>query len=89
MAIYFNQQFQTTMAIASRRRIPPQCVEIERGLSHTQLGKYVALRWAFPESFQAVIEFHHSPDRCKSFRTGTMLIYLANVLSNSPQYPEF
>jgi HD-like signal output (HDOD) protein len=88
MAIYFSEQFKTIMAIASKRRSPPWCVETERGLSHTQFGKYVALRWAFPESFQAVIEFHHSPERCGSFRTETMLVYLANVLSNSLQYPE-
>jgi HD-like signal output (HDOD) protein len=88
MAVYFSEQFNTIMAIASKRMSPPWLVEIQRGFLHTQLGKYVAVRWAFPESFQAVIEFHHSPERCEAFRTETMLIYLADALSNSVQYPE-
>ena len=89
MATYFGEQFKTIVAIASRNGSPQWCVEIQSGLSHIQLGKYVALRWAFPESFQSVIEFHHSPYRCESFRIETKLIYLANILSNSQQYPEF
>ncbi len=88
MAMYFTQQFNAIMEIASERKSPPWCVEMEFGLAHSQIGKYLASRWAFPELFQIVIEFHHTPDRCTSYKTEVRLIHLANVLSNSRTYPE-
>jgi HD-like signal output (HDOD) protein len=58
------------------------------GLSHTKIGKYLASRWALPESFQTVIEYHHSPDRSRYHQAEVKLIYLADVLSNSRKFPE-
>ncbi len=89
MASYYGDQFQFIMDLASKRKSPPWCVEMELGFVHTEIGKYLASRWAFPDSFQAVIEFHHSPQRCDSFRSEVRLIYLADVIANSPYYPEF
>jgi putative nucleotidyltransferase with HDIG domain len=88
MATYFREHFNSIMEIASSRKCPAWCVEMQIGLSHTQLGKYLASRWAFPEQFQAVIEYHHSPDRSRSYQAEVKLIHLANVLSNSLHYPE-
>ncbi len=87
MAAYFGEYFKFIMDTASRRNSPPWCVEMQTGLSHTEVGKYLASRWALPESFQAVIEFHHSPERCDSHRSEIRLIHLADVLSNSRSYP--
>lgn len=88
MATCFREHFSSILETASNRKCPVWCVEMQVGLSHTQLGKYLAARWAFPEAFQAVIEYHHAPDRSRSYQAEVKLIYLANVLSNSPQYPE-
>ncbi len=88
MAMYFNEQYRAIKEIASKRKAPPWCVEMQLGLTHTQLGRYLASRWVFPDLFRAVIEFHHSPGNSKSFKTEVRLIYLANVLSNSSEYPE-
>lgn len=88
MAMYFNKQFVAIFETAARRNIPPWCIETQYGLVHTQLGKYLATRWAFPESFKAVIEFHHSPEMSKSFKTEVRLMHLADVLSHSREHPE-
>jgi hypothetical protein len=61
---------------------------MEYDLSHCQLGKYLVTRWGLPEAFKAVTEFHHCPERSKSFRTEVMLIYLVDVLSYSREHPE-
>ena len=61
---------------------------MQYGLEHSQLGKYLASRWALPEEFKAVIEFHHSPERSKLFKTEVRLMHLVNVLSHSREYPE-
>lgn len=87
MAAYFGDQFKFIMDLASKRKSPPWYVEMQMGFVHTEIGKYLARRWALPESFQAVIEFHHSPDRCSSYRSEVRLIYLADVIANSPYYP--
>lgn len=88
MAAHFSERFKSIMDAAEKRKSPPWCVEVTAGISHTQLGRYVAVRWAFPESFRAVIEFHHSPDKSRAFAAETKLIFLANILSNSVGYPE-
>jgi putative nucleotidyltransferase with HDIG domain len=88
MATYFREYYSSILELASSRKCPAWCVEMQVGVSHTQLGKYLASRWAFPEPFQAVIEYHHSPDRSRFHQAEVKLIYLANVLSNSLQFPE-
>ncbi|MGA2226568.1 MAG: HDOD domain-containing protein, partial [Syntrophobacteraceae bacterium] len=88
MAMYFNEQFVAIFESAARKNIPPWCVEMQYGLSHTLLGKYLATRWVFPESFKAVMEFHHSPEMSQSFKTEVRLMHLVNVLSHSHEYPE-
>jgi putative nucleotidyltransferase with HDIG domain len=88
MAVHFRNEFNSIMEIASVRRVRSWCVELQYGLSHTQVGKYLALRWAFPEVFTAVIEFHHSPELSQSHKTAVRLIHLADVLSNARENPE-
>jgi HD-like signal output (HDOD) protein len=88
MATYFKDHFMAIFETAAKRNVPPWCVDVQYGLLHTQLGKYLASRWAFPEVLKAAIEFHHFPGKCKSFRTEVRLIYLANVLSHAREFPE-
>ena len=88
MATHFNEQFAAIFETAARKNIPPWYVETQYGLDHSRLGKYLATRWAFPEEFVAVIEFHHSPERSKFFKTEVRLMHLVNVLSHLREYPE-
>jgi HD-like signal output (HDOD) protein len=88
MATHFNEQFTAIFETAARRDIPPWYVETQYGLEHTQLGKYLAARWALPKEFEAVIEFHHSPERSRCFKTEVRLMHLVNVLGHLREYPE-
>lgn len=88
MAAYFPDHFKFIMETADKRNTPPWCVEVQSGISHTDIGKYLATRWALPELFQAVIENHHTPSRSDSYRPETKLIFLADVLANSLYYPQ-
>ncbi|MHC1725248.1 MAG: HDOD domain-containing protein [Syntrophobacteraceae bacterium] len=88
MAAYFPEQFTYIMNLAAKTKSSPWCVELQVGLTHARLGKYAAVQWAFPESLQAVIEFHHLPEMSPSFQAETRTIYLADILSNSREYPE-
>jgi HD-like signal output (HDOD) protein len=88
MAAYFKEQFTAIIETAARKNVPPWYVEMQYGLTHSQLGKYLASRWALPGALQAVIEFHHAPEKSKYFRKEVRLIYLANVLTHSREHPE-
>jgi HD-like signal output (HDOD) protein len=88
MAAYFNEQFTAIYETAARRKIPPWLVETQYGLEHSRLGRYIASRWALPEIFQAVMEFHHYPEKSRSFSTEVRFIHLVNVLGHSHEYPE-
>jgi HD-like signal output (HDOD) protein len=88
MATHFNEQFTAIVETASRRDIPPWYIETQYGLDHSQLGKCIAARWALPEEFGAVMEFHHYPERSKCFKTEVRLMHLVNVLSHLREYPE-
>ncbi len=88
MLAHFNEQFTAIFETAARKNMPPWSVEMQYGLPHTELGKYLVARWAFPEAFKAVIEFHHCPQRSKSFKTEVIFIHLVDALCNSREHPE-
>jgi HD-like signal output (HDOD) protein len=88
MAAYLSEHFFEITKIAGRENIPPWCVEVRYGLDHGKLGGYLARKWALPEEYRAVMEFHHAPRSSVSFKPEVGLVYLANVLSHSLQYPE-
>ncbi|MGC8493960.1 MAG: HDOD domain-containing protein [Syntrophobacteraceae bacterium] len=88
MAAHFNKQFTDIFHTAEKKHIPPWYVESSYGLDHGRLGRYVACRWALPQEFQAVMEFHHAPGSNGSFGADVGMVYLINVLSHSREYPE-
>lgn len=88
MGVYFNEQYREIQSLAQARKVPVPCIEAEFGMKHTLIGSWIAVRWAFPESFRMVMEFHHLPDRSPSFKAEVKMIALANILANSREYPE-
>ena len=88
MALHFREHYQAISELARHRKVPTWCVESEYGMSHAVIGKWVAVKWSFPEVFHKVIEFHHHPDRSPTFKSEVKLIHLANVLVISREHPE-
>lgn len=83
MTVHLQEQFTYIMDLASKTRSSPWSIELQLGLTHTQIGRYAAVRWGFPERLQAVIEFHHLPEMSLSYQAETRIIHLADILSNS------
>ncbi|MDR3570515.1 MAG: HDOD domain-containing protein [Syntrophobacteraceae bacterium] len=88
MAAYLSEQFTAVFEKAKRENIPPWFVEMRYGLDHGKLGGLLARRWALPEKFTAVMEFHHAPERNTGFETEVGMVHLIDVLSHSSEYPE-
>lgn len=89
MAGNFKEHYHSIQNLARSRKVPIWCAELQYGLTHTQVGKWTAIKWAFPEMFQRVIEFHHEPEKSPSFAPEVTMIALANILANSKDYPEY
>lgn len=89
MAVHLNDHFVSIQHLAKSRKIPVWCAEFQYGLSHAQVGKWIAIRWKLPEIFQRVMEYHHAPEKSPSFEPEVKMIALANILANSSEFPEY
>ena len=89
IAMYLADHYKLIFTLGQKRSIPTWFTECQYGLTHTAIGKWMAVRWAYPEVVQRVIEFHHAPYQSPSFKFEVKLIFLANALANSKAYPEY
>jgi HD-like signal output (HDOD) protein len=86
---YFNEHYRRIQELATLVKIPFFMAEWQYGITHTQVGKWLARKWHFPKVYENVLEYHHFPWKSPTFPKETKLIYLADILSNYPEYPEF
>ena len=89
MAVHFKEEYRSIQKLAQDRKVPLRYVEPQFGVYHTLVGKWISIRWSFPKHFQAVIEFHHEPEKSPLFKQEVRMIALANILANSKMYPEY
>jgi HD-like signal output (HDOD) protein len=89
MAVHFCDYYRMVSELAERRNIPPWIVESQWGIAHTEIGRWMCIKWALPEMFRKVTEFHHQPHQSPSHRSEVTLVYLADVLAHSEQFPEY
>lgn len=88
MAIHYGDHYRRIVETARSGHVPPSRVESSCGLSHTKIGGWLGVKWALPEVFQKVMEFHHDPFGAPSFQPEVKLIRLADILAGSREYPE-
>lgn len=89
MATNFAEHYQSIQSLSRAGKLPLWCAELQYGLTHTQIGKWTAIKWALPEMFLRVIEFHHTPEESPSLTPEVTMITLANILAHSKEYPQF
>jgi HD-like signal output (HDOD) protein len=87
MAACFKEHYNSLERVAQTRRIPIWYLESETGPTHMLIGKWLAVKWGFPEVFQHVIEFHHIPAKSPHFNPEVRMICLADILANSREFP--
>jgi HD-like signal output (HDOD) protein len=88
MAVHFGEHYSALLELARTRKVPFSCVESSYGLCHAKIGGWVGVKWAFPEVFQRVMEYHHEPFMSPSFQPEVRIIRLADILANSREHPE-
>jgi len=87
MAYSFNEHYRAIANLAELRGVSPWYVELQYGLTHTTIGRWIAAKWSLPEVFQRVMEFHHQPERSPSYGPEVKLIALADILANADRHP--
>jgi HD-like signal output (HDOD) protein len=87
MAYSFGEHYRAIASLAELRGVPPWYVELQYGLTHTTIGRWIAAKWSLPEVFQRVMEFHHQPERSPSYGPEVRLIALADILANADRHP--
>jgi HD-like signal output (HDOD) protein len=89
LAVHFGDYYRLITELAKTRKLPPRLVESECGLTHTEIGGWMSAKWALPEVFTRVMEYHHKPHQSPDHRSEVTLIFLADVLANSQQHAEY
>jgi len=88
MAFSLQDHYQTIWKLARGRKMSLWSAELQYGLTHTLVGKWLATRWNLPEVFQMVMEFHHYPEKSPLFKAEVKLVALADALVNSREDPD-
>ncbi len=87
MAYTFGEHHRAISGLADLRGVPAWYIELQYGLTHTTIGRWIATKWSLPEVFQRVMEFHHQPEKSPSYGPEVRLVALADILANADRFP--
>lgn len=51
------------------------------GLTHQEIGEYLAVKWNLPETLISPIRYHHEPLNAQSYKTITAIVHLADYMT--------
>ncbi len=54
-------RYNSAVSLSKKKCIPLRVAEEITGLSHTEIGKWLAIKWGFPSKLKAVMRYHHAP----------------------------
>jgi putative nucleotidyltransferase with HDIG domain len=79
---YFNSEFKKIVALSRESTL--SFLEAEQkilGVTHAEVGSWLAERWNLPDNLIETIAFHHTPAKAKQNRPLVSLIHLADVFA--------
>lgn len=88
LGVYFPEVYTHIILEAKKQQVLPygqafsNVEESNLGLTHSELGYHVALKWKLPNTFCDVIRYHHSPEQAQYAPRLVAIVALANVFSN-------
>lgn len=82
IATYFPTDFEAINNRASCAQRPILEIERSYGLTHTEVGSWLALKWALPQTVRMVVLWHHDPMCAPFCQHEVALIHIATRLAN-------
>ena len=79
---YFHEEFSSVLERTTKEDIP--MIEAERavlGVTHCEVGAFLANRWNIPPPIEEAIRFHHAIEEASIEPVLTAIIHLANVMA--------
>ncbi|MHB1687337.1 MAG: HDOD domain-containing protein [Ignavibacteriaceae bacterium] len=79
---FFHADFIEIYKLVTEKEISYQKAELEiLGMTHQQIGNYLAEKWNFPETLCEVILFHHNPEESKQDKILASIVHLADFMT--------
>lgn len=73
--------FERIRSISELNRVGFLEAEAQYGLTHSQVGGWLAVKWGLPDDYRLVMKYHHQPGCSPSLLPIVKLIHLADLLS--------
>lgn len=81
---YFHDEFNTAYELSYEKKIPLYEAEKEIfGVTHPQIGGWVAEKWKLPNNLIDAIMYHHKPVRSLNHKVLTSIVSIANIFSKA------
>ncbi len=85
---YFPEEFSQITDVISSENITFSKAEKEvLGVTHYQVGAKLLQQWQFPRKVTMQVFYHHAPWHDKNYSSGSIIIYLSNLLAKIVGYP--
>ncbi len=80
---YFNKEFKQINTLVKETNVPYLAAEEHvLGMTHQDVGKFLAERWNLPQSLGDAIAFHHTPSLTDEWKNLTAVVHLADYMTN-------
>jgi len=79
--LYFKEELQKVLAEVKASEISLNEAEENFGLTHAEIGAYLAMRWKLSDILIAVIQHHHHPQNAGEYTMAASVVSLADALT--------
>ena len=80
LAIYFKEELRGILALRRSMGISLSDAEGRYGLTHGELGAYLAQKWGLSDMLKAIIRDHHRPQGAGQYVSHASLVFLADQI---------
>lgn len=87
LMVYFPDDYHQILRMVRDEKIPCYQAEAKYGMPHTDIGKWLAIKWHLPPIYQRVLEYHHHPLDATESQKEVKLAFLADILAHSENNP--
>lgn len=79
--LYFKDELHEVLAATASSDISLDKAEDDYGLTHADIGAYLANRWTLGEMLINVIKYHHKPQEAGDYVQAASVVFLADALA--------
>ncbi len=81
-------RFNSIVLMSKKKDIPLSIAEEALGLPHTEIGKWLAIKWGFPGKLKAVMRYHHDPLSSIRYSRECSVVLTAAYVAKLLEFPE-